>query len=269
MNALISVPLLSILGTFICWSIAKFLNSPWSTETTLICIATILTVYFANESTDTVEDLINKKTSPNSKKKYLIISIIMCIVCSLYSFFKQINIMYLSILLIGFFYSFKLIPFKSKYIRLKDIPVIKNLIVSFYWSIPTVMIPLWVAKTEVNISSDTIIITIILGLSTFISTIISDAIDETGDRLANVKTLPVLFGVKNTLNILTIILFVIGITAFITFYLKHNLIFMGLIFVLWNFLNLNMFIAKSNFKFKNVLVDLDLLIIGSYLLLMK
>jgi 4-hydroxybenzoate polyprenyltransferase len=270
MTAFVSVPLLSVLGTFICWSIAKYLDSPWSIETAIFCVATILTVYFANKSTDLLEDFVNNKIHQHDKNKCLTIAIILGIGCYLYSSFKQMNIMYISILLTGFLYSFRLIPtIRTDFIRIKDIPVLKNLVVSFYWSVPTVMIPFWVAKKEVNISSDAITLMIILGVSTFVSTIISDVIDEKGDRVAGIKTLPVLFGGKKTLNILKIWLFIIGISTFIVLYFKHEYILSSLVVLLLQFLNLNMTIAKSNFKFKNVLVDADLLLIGSYLLIAK
>lgn len=80
--------------------------------------------------------------------------------------------------------------------RLKDIPVMKNLVVALSWALVTILIP------AMHLDTCTSMIVAIgvyfMLVKTFIDTVLYDVRDLKGDRENGVKTLPVLIGTKKT-----------------------------------------------------------------------
>ena len=101
-------------------------------------------------------------------------------------------------------YGTKLIPGLP---RLKDIPVMKNFIVAFTWALVTIMIPAaFLSHSQAGTFSVlTFVVFYFMLIKTFIDTVLYDIRDEPGDRVNNVRTIPVLIGSKKTTEILLIL----------------------------------------------------------------
>jgi 4-hydroxybenzoate polyprenyltransferase len=81
-------------------------------------------------------------------------------------------------------------------IRLKEVIFLKNLLVSFWWPISILAFPILYAGQKVH----NYFILILIGSGLFIAilnnTLFHDIMDESGDRLAGIRTLPTIFGSK-------------------------------------------------------------------------
>lgn len=98
-------------------------------------------------------------------------------------------------------YGTKLIPGIP---RLKDIPVMKNAIVAFSWALVTIMIPVTYNFLPQSCHFFMPLITVLyfMFIKMFINTVLYDIRDESGDKINNVRTIPVLIGSKNTTKVL-------------------------------------------------------------------
>lgn len=91
--------------------------------------------------------------------------------------------------------------------RLKDIPVMKNAIVAFSWALVTILVPA-TYQTQAQSGPFSILVFIVIYfmfIKTFIDTVLYDIRDESGDRINNVRTIPVLIGSRNATKILLIL----------------------------------------------------------------
>ena len=101
-------------------------------------------------------------------------------------------------------YGKKLIPGVP---RLKDIPVMKNTIVAFSWVLVTVIIPITYQFKLQSGPSFMVIFAVLyfMFIKMFIKTVLYDVRDEFGDRINNVRTIPVLIGSKATVKVLLVL----------------------------------------------------------------
>ena len=98
-------------------------------------------------------------------------------------------------------YGTKLIP---GFPRRKDIPVMKNAVVALSWALVTVIIPVTYRSSPQSGLSSLVVFTVFvfMFIKTFINTVLYDIRDEISDRINNVRTIPVLIGLKKTTKIL-------------------------------------------------------------------
>ncbi len=101
----------------------------------------------------------------------------------------------------GLVYSVKIIPsifdHTIRWISLKDVPLLKNLIVCVIWAGSALML-VAVSNHIALTRSDVWVIFMTFFICNMNSTITSDARDIEGDKMRNIKTLPVLIGSANT-----------------------------------------------------------------------
>jgi 4-hydroxybenzoate polyprenyltransferase len=84
--------------------------------------------------------------------------------------------------------------------RLKDIPVMKNVVVAVSWALVTILIPaLHLSNPE---SWIVFMVVYFMFIKTFIDTVLYDVRDVKGDRENGVKTIPVLIGPEKTVLVL-------------------------------------------------------------------
>jgi 4-hydroxybenzoate polyprenyltransferase len=117
------------------------------------------------------------------------------------------------LLCFGFIYSFKLLPEKFAYRRLKDIPLIKNLVIAFCWAIGTTGIVTAYAGSPFTVA--VFCVATIVFTRLFINTVVFDIRDREGDEKNGTYTLPVLLGINKTKKVLYIILTTLVIFSFI------------------------------------------------------
>ncbi len=119
----------------------------------------------------------------------------------------EIALIFAIISILGFFYSVKLLPWfinkKIKWFSIKNIPILKSLIVCTLWSGGALILA--VVGNNINLfRADILIIFLTFFTCCFNSTISSDVRDIEGDRIRRIYTIPVLIGPRNTLKMLTI-----------------------------------------------------------------
>ncbi|MEN6342408.1 MAG: UbiA family prenyltransferase [Methanospirillum sp.] len=106
-------------------------------------------------------------------------------------------------LLAGVLYSVPLLPRSFGYRRLKEIPVMKNLVVGSSWAIILVFLPCVVAGAPVTIPA---LLCLVMFFSyVFIASAMPDMRDREGDALAGVVTIPVMIGLERTRKVLDVI----------------------------------------------------------------
>ncbi len=164
----------------------------------------IFGIYVLNRYTDTREDFANDvgKFFFFSERKYLLYAAFLILSASCLALFSvgRLNGYHLLVLAIGVAYSYKLIPYYSTIrgswtrVRIKDIPGLKNLVVAFLWGASVFAFPLLYRNHLVLEFQVVVLFALALFFSTLNNTLFDDIRDVAGDSVANIKTLPTLFG---------------------------------------------------------------------------
>ena len=178
-----------------------------------ICLAVFM-VSFSVYTLDKIADLDKDVASMPTRARFLKGRRDLAIVYSSLAYLLSIIIVFVgrplssSLLLVpmaaNIVYGTRLIPGVP---RLKDIPVMKNAIVALSWAIVTVLIPVtYQSRPSLGPSLSLVFVVIyFMFIKTFIDTVLYDIRDEAGDRINNVRTIPVLIGLKNTTKVLLIL----------------------------------------------------------------
>ena len=178
-----------------------------------ICLAVFL-VSFSVYTLDKIADLDKDVASMPTRARFLDGKKDLAIAYSALAYLLSIIIVFLgrpissSLLLVpmaaNIVYGTRLIPGVP---RLKDIPVMKNAIVALSWAIVTVLIPVTYQSLPSlgPIHSLVFVVIYFMFIKTFIDTVLYDIRDEAGDRINNVRTIPVLIGLENTTKVLLIL----------------------------------------------------------------
>ena len=181
----------------------------------LVCFS----VYNLNRKTDEAEDAINREDRYRFTKKYekpLYLAAVMgsglaLLLASFYGLSTFLLI--LTPFIAGILYSIPFLPPKTGYRRLKEIPLVKNVVVTIAWAVPLTFISLTVAHAPVTPATG---ITLVFFLSwAFIASTLPDIRDKEGDEQAGIRTIPVIMGVERTLILLTRLNVFVGICAVI------------------------------------------------------
>lgn len=96
------------------------------------------------------------------------------------------------------FYGMRLLPWLP---RLKDIPVMKNIVVGSAWAVVTVLIPV----IHSGHTATYLLVLYFIFIKTFIDTVLYDIRDVAGDRISGVRTMPVILGETPTVLLLLIL----------------------------------------------------------------
>jgi 4-hydroxybenzoate polyprenyltransferase len=109
----------------------------------------------------------------------------------------------------GILYSVPIFPKGAKVRRLKEIPLVKNILVSLAWGATFAMVP--VALSGLPPDTSTLLVFFFIFFWTFIASVLPDIRDMKGDAQVGVVTIPVLLGVTRSRILLTAINVVSGI----------------------------------------------------------
>ncbi|MDD1719753.1 MAG: UbiA family prenyltransferase [Methanoregulaceae archaeon] len=171
-------------------------------------------VYNLNRKTDEAEDSINHQGRFAFTKKFEKVLFFSALACYALAVFIAIPygifpvLVTLVPLLAGILYSVPCLPRRMRYRRLKEIPVVKNLVVAFAWSLTLTFLPVSVGVT---FSPMKVLLAFIFFTSyVFIASTIPDIRDREGDALSGVRTIPVILGVERTTMLLTGINLAVG-----------------------------------------------------------
>ncbi|MDO8872166.1 MAG: UbiA family prenyltransferase [Methanoregula sp.] len=188
---------------------------PWSAMTGIIPFFVAFSIYNLNRKTDEDEDAINRQDRFAFTKRYetplfyaSILSLILALVLS-----AMYGILPLLVtaapFLFGFLYSFRCLPERIGYRRLKEIPAVKNIVVGFSWAVILSFLPVFLNHGSPD--SRTAITFLLFFMWGFMASLIPDIRDRIGDASAGVRTLPVIFGEMRTKWILSGVLLILGV----------------------------------------------------------
>jgi len=179
---------------------------PWSVPNVIIPFLVTFGIYNLNRKTDENEDAMNREDRYHFTKRYEH-SLFGCslaaiaVALSLSAWYSlPAALITLTPFIFGIFYSVHWLPSSSRYRRLKEIPLAKNLIVCMSWSLPGSMLPVYLNGSTPSMRT---VITCLLFFSWgFLASISPDIRDRIGDARAGVRTIPVIFGEDRTRKLL-------------------------------------------------------------------
>lgn len=192
-------------------------------ECSPVCIVIMVlvgfSVYNLNRKTDEAEDAINRQDRFQFTKKYenhlytlalagYGLAILLAGLNGLYAL-----LIVLIPLVSGILYSIPCLPPATGYRRLKEIPLVKNLVVGIAWGATLTFIPITVSHAPVTLA--TAITLLFFSTYAFIASTLPDIRDKEGDEQAGIRTIPVVIGVERTLILITSLNVLIGFIAVI------------------------------------------------------
>jgi 4-hydroxybenzoate polyprenyltransferase len=179
----------------------------------------VFSVYNLNRKTDEAEDALNHECRFRITKKYehqLFVAAIGAYLIALaiaafhgIAAFCVVMIPFIS----GVFYSVPVLPERYGYRRLKEIPVMKNLVVSTSWALSASLLPVFMTASIPEVT--TLIVFLFIFCWTFVASVLPDIRDRSGDFATGVATIPVLVGVARSRSILTAINISAGAIIFV------------------------------------------------------
>ena len=186
--------LVILLGYLCAVSSSHYLGLRVTWDLLPVCFGFIGGIYFINRYSDCREDFINGE-DVSRVRLYLFTGGVLLAGTLLYLVFFDKMTMYMGILFLGGVgYSFPIFPFYTGrlcFVRIKDVPLMKNVFTSFLWSFSIFTVPLALAGAGgcALWSSRTVVLMIIIFLSSLINSIFNDLLDVLGDRGSGVRTL--------------------------------------------------------------------------------
>lgn len=183
---------------------------PWDPVLAVIPFLVAYSIYNLNRKTDEDEDAVNRQDRFAFTKRYesflyygaLLFLMIALALSALYGIPAVLATS--APFIIGTLYSFRLLPKRFGYQRLKEIPAVKNISVGLAWGILLSLLPVFFWHREPDAATA---ITFLLFFTWgFMASMIPDIRDRAGDAVAGVRTIPVIFGEKRAARFLTGIL---------------------------------------------------------------
>jgi len=187
----------------------------WSLMTAIIPFLTAFSIYNLNRKTDEDEDAINQQDRFAFTKRYerylFIGSLLSLLVAMVLSATAGIPSLLATAapFICGFLYSYRWIPKRLSYRRLKEIPAVKNIVVGFSWAVLLAFLPVFLNHGTPD--SRTAVTFVLFFMWGFMASLIPDIRDRAGDASSGVRTIPVLFGYERTKTILTRVLLLLGV----------------------------------------------------------
>jgi 4-hydroxybenzoate polyprenyltransferase len=202
---------LSFLGCFSVFAVQVYLGLGFQP---LICVCSmgiIFGIYTSNRFTDAAEDFTNdlQRALFFQQRRIYYALAIAALAGSLGILMaeRKLNWLHFLLLAMGFCYSYRLIPWYRPgsgliFLRIKEMTLIKNLAVSFLWGGSVFLVPILYAAAQIRNPFLLAHLGAGMVLSTLNNTLFDDVLDADGDRLAGIKTLPALWGVRNSVVLL-------------------------------------------------------------------
>lgn len=193
------------------------LEMPVTFDLLAIAFLASFSAYNINRKTDIKEDKISHPKRVWFIQTYYKHLKIICIICYTLAFilgFLKNFLTGIFVLLPALFvtlYSVK-IPWIN-FPRLKEIFLIKNCTVAFAWAFFVSFFPF--LYFGMNIKFSAVFVFLFIFLKVLGNTITFDIKDMKGDKIAKIKTIPIIFGIKKTKKILTFINFIASLVIII------------------------------------------------------
>jgi len=188
---------------------------PWNPVIAFIAFLTAFSIYNLNRKTDEEEDAINRQDRfafTKRYERYLFYGSILAFIsalCLAATGGLPAVLATAAPFICGFLYSFRLLPERSGYRRLKEIPAMKNITVGIAWATLLSLLPVYLNHGTPD--ARTLVTFVLFFLWGIMASMIPDIRDRTGDERAGVRTIPVICGEAGARKILTTILLLLGI----------------------------------------------------------
>ena len=188
---------------------------PWNAMSAIIPFLVAFSIYNLNRKTDEDEDAINRQDRFAFTKRYethlfygSILSLAGALALSA-AYGMPSLLTTAAPFLCGLLYSFRWLPKRFGYRRLKEIPAVKNIVVGFAWAILLSLLPVFLNHGMPD--SRTAITFLLFFMWGFMASLIPDIRDRAGDASAGVITIPVIFGEEQTKTLLSRVLLLLGV----------------------------------------------------------
>lgn len=195
--------ILPALAAFDVLAVERYLGDRARPLTIIMVAALALFAYALNGLTDAAEDAVNDAAGSDARRRHATWTLGSA-TCALLGTGAllwgrgELHAIYALLMAIGILYSVRVIPWPStqglKWVRLKDIVLVKNLAIGGTWAGAAFVAPLM----DLPFAPGKPLAFAIVGLGYFALTVVnsiySDLRDEAGDRQAGINTLPVRFG---------------------------------------------------------------------------
>lgn len=196
----------AVTASFAVWSGAFFMGVTPRVEHIITWCFIVYAVYGINRYTD-VEDYLNdseKRSFFLDHKKYLYLAVSLLVISTLWLLISGLLTAYHIICTYaGIAYSIPIFPgisgkYTVKWVRLKEIPVVKNLLVSLI--LGTSFFAIYIFDSKIENYPDIIALIVGSSLTAFFNTLFCDVRDAVGDKAAGIKTIPTIYGIKQTIR---------------------------------------------------------------------
>jgi 4-hydroxybenzoate polyprenyltransferase len=179
----------------------------WTVEVAAVMFMIAFSVYNLNRKTDEAEDEINHERRFRITKKFqrhLVVAAVAAYLAALIiaALHGAVAFCVTAVPLVsGIFYSVPVLPQWWGYRRLKEIPILKNIVVSGAWALSISLLPVYLSG---SIPGTATLVTFMFIFSyVFVATVLPDIRDRAGDAAIGVVTIPVLVGVDRSRILLT------------------------------------------------------------------
>jgi 4-hydroxybenzoate polyprenyltransferase len=202
---------LSFMGFLSVFSVQMYLGLDFQPLICLCSMGIIFGIYTSNRFTDAEEDFTNdiqKAMFFQHKNIYYALAILaLAMSMGILLFQGKLNWLHFLLIGMGFCYSYRLVPWYAPgqglvMVRIKEMTLVKNLAVSFLWGGSVFMVPILYSSAYIAAPFTVINLGVGMFLSTLNNTLFDDILDEAGDRVAGIKTLPTTWGSQNSLRLL-------------------------------------------------------------------
>jgi 4-hydroxybenzoate polyprenyltransferase len=191
----------------------------WTVQQAAVMFMITFSVYNLNRKTDETEDALNHERRFRITKKFehhfFVAALAAYLVALIIAAFYGVAAFCAAALPLvsGIFYSVPILPRWCRYRRLKEIPVMKNVVVSTSWALSASLLPVFMTASIPGMA--TLVVFLFTFSWTFIASTLPDIRDRVGDSATGVATIPVLIGVARTRVLLTGINLISGVLIFI------------------------------------------------------
>jgi 4-hydroxybenzoate polyprenyltransferase len=198
---------LALLGFLCVHAVQLYIGTQPRPAVGLIFMGIVFGIYIFNRFTDITEDFMNDigKYVFFSRRTIIYKAGIAAVVLVLIALVAlgKLAPYHLLLVSLGVLYSYRLLPWYSKrkgvfFLRLKELPLVKNIIVSSMWGTAVFAIPILFTGFGASNHPQIYVLVMVVAVSTMNNTVFCDIRDVAGDRVARNKTLPVLWGVRRT-----------------------------------------------------------------------
>jgi 4-hydroxybenzoate polyprenyltransferase len=198
---------LSFMGYLCIFSVQRYLGLGFQPLNCLSFMGIIFGIYTLNRFTDTEEDFTNdlgRLLFFQSKRIFLVLAgTSLAASFGVLLYMEKLNWMHIVLLAMGFGYSYRLVPWYSgtdgfRFLRIKEMTFLKNLSVSFLWGASVFVVPILYSGQAAVDGKLVLLLSAGLFLSTLNNTLFDDILDEAGDRVAGIRTLPTTWGGRNS-----------------------------------------------------------------------